>query len=126
MIPRAAMTRVGPFDERFFFGWEDVDYSLRLRLAGYRLLRVPSLFVYHRWGGSVSLARQRTLFREAGHQILLKWGWPPTTSVKGVDAALAAFGRALDAPCGRPRLAAKTLAVHELLIAGQAMAQRGG
>jgi GT2 family glycosyltransferase len=36
-IPRVAWERVGPFDERLFLYYEDVDWSLRARAAGFAL-----------------------------------------------------------------------------------------
>lgn len=42
---RSAWEQVGPFDERFFLYAEDVDWSLRARRAGWRLLFVPDVAV---------------------------------------------------------------------------------
>lgn len=45
--------RLGPLDENFGLGfWEDDDYCARARKAGYRLVCVEDVFVYHRGGGS--------------------------------------------------------------------------
>lgn len=76
MIPKAVMNRVGLFDERFFFGAEDIDYSLRLRVYGYRLLQVRSLFVHHRGSGSCSPERNQALLRASGRVFSAKWGRP--------------------------------------------------
>jgi len=38
---------VGGFDETFFCYFEDVDLSLRLRLAGYRCMHIAKAIVYH-------------------------------------------------------------------------------
>lgn len=73
LIPRKVMSQVGPFDERFFFGWEDIDYSLRLRLAGYRLLTASSLFIHHRQGASATTQRRRRLVRQSELQFIAKW-----------------------------------------------------
>jgi len=73
LMPHTVMRQIGEFDHRFFFGWEDLDYSLRVRQHGYRLLRVQSVFVYHRQGGSSPPARHRTWFRTARRQFLKKW-----------------------------------------------------
>ena len=49
-------TRMGPvegFDEDYFFGWDDVEFSYRLTLAGYACLTVPAAVVRHmekKWG----------------------------------------------------------------------------
>ncbi len=73
MIPRVVMARLGFFDERFFFGWEDIDYSIQLRLKGYRLLKAESLFIYHKCGASSSVSKHKKLVREAKKRFLSKW-----------------------------------------------------
>lgn len=47
MFRRAAFDAVGPFDERFFVYCEDVDWCLRARQAGWRLLFVPEVMITH-------------------------------------------------------------------------------
>jgi GT2 family glycosyltransferase len=48
-VRRSAWQAVGPFDERYPFpAAEDSDWSLRARLAGYRLLFEPRAVVWHR------------------------------------------------------------------------------
>ncbi len=73
VISRTVMNRAGLFDERFFFGWEDIDYSLRLRILGYRLLTACSLFIHHRQSGSATTQRRRRLVRQSEQQFVAKW-----------------------------------------------------
>lgn len=73
LIPQDAMKTVGPFDERFFFGMEDIDYSLRLRLRGYRLIRARSVFVYHHWSASGRPDHRRRFDRQARRRFTEKW-----------------------------------------------------
>ena len=40
LISRAAIKRIGLFDERFFLYWEEIDLSLRFKSAGYLLISV--------------------------------------------------------------------------------------
>src|SRR3989442_3685080 len=47
LIDRAAAFEVGLFDERYFIGKEDGDFTHRIRLAGYRILEVPDACVLH-------------------------------------------------------------------------------
>ena len=44
---RAAWERLGPLDERMFYGWEDTDYCVRARRAGLAVLYVPDCRVVH-------------------------------------------------------------------------------
>jgi GT2 family glycosyltransferase len=48
LIPRGVVEAVGLLDERFGLGnFEDIDYSLRVRLAGYRLRWARNVFIHH-------------------------------------------------------------------------------
>lgn len=47
LMRREALERAGFLDERFVWGWEDMDYCLRLRQAGWRLALARHLFVKH-------------------------------------------------------------------------------
>lgn len=73
LIPRVVIMRVGLFDERYYFGGEDHDYSLRLLLQGYRIVRAKSLFIFHSVGGSSSTQRHRRLEEEAWRKFVDKW-----------------------------------------------------
>src|SRR5436190_598438 len=48
LVSRRALEDVGLLDERLFLHVEDVEWSLRMRAAGYRVLLVPSARVWHR------------------------------------------------------------------------------
>jgi len=47
MIRRQAMEQVGIYDERIFYGPEDVDYCLRMWKAGWRVLYNPDAVTVH-------------------------------------------------------------------------------
>jgi GT2 family glycosyltransferase len=47
MIKREAIEKVGFFDETFFFYSEDLDYSFRVKEAGYKCLWVPGAIAWH-------------------------------------------------------------------------------
>ncbi len=48
LMPRKVFDQVGGFDERFFMYGEDVELSLRIREAGYRLIVEPRALLHHR------------------------------------------------------------------------------
>ncbi|MDQ3705913.1 MAG: glycosyltransferase family 2 protein [Chloroflexota bacterium] len=48
MVRREAIEQARMLDRRYFLYWEDVDWTLALRKAGYRLLLVPSSVIWHR------------------------------------------------------------------------------
>ena len=51
-LKTAAVSAVGGFDDDYFLYYEDTDLSWRLRLAGYRILYVPSAVVRHHHASS--------------------------------------------------------------------------
>lgn len=52
LIPRSVIDRVGLLDENYFVYLEDVDYSQRVKLAGFSLQFCPSSIVWHKNAGS--------------------------------------------------------------------------
>jgi GT2 family glycosyltransferase len=47
LLDRQAAIEVGLFDERYFIGKEDGDFTHRIRLAGHRILELPDALVLH-------------------------------------------------------------------------------
>ncbi|MEO7819500.1 MAG: glycosyltransferase family 2 protein, partial [Actinomycetota bacterium] len=52
LIRREALDRVGPFDPKYFMYFEDVDWSFRASLVGYRIGYQPLAIVRHLVGAS--------------------------------------------------------------------------
>lgn len=52
LVPRRVLEQVGLLDTELFFLYEDVDWSLRARHAGYRIYVVPQAKVWHRVSAS--------------------------------------------------------------------------
>jgi GT2 family glycosyltransferase len=52
MTRRAVFEEVGGFDERFAVDFNDVDYCLRVRARGYRVVGTPFARLYHFEGAS--------------------------------------------------------------------------
>jgi hypothetical protein len=52
-IKRDVIKKIGVLDEYFFMEYDDMDYSWRARLAGYRVFFVLGAKVYHARGGTV-------------------------------------------------------------------------
>jgi GT2 family glycosyltransferase len=74
LLDRAAAIEVGLFDERYFIGKEDGDFTHRVRLAGYRILELPDAIVLHH-----SRPRSSWLFyyqiRNRWHFMLKNYQW---------------------------------------------------
>jgi GT2 family glycosyltransferase len=57
LLERAVGKALGGFDESYFFYFEDYEFSLRLRILGYRILVEPAAIVRHdRGSGNPALA----------------------------------------------------------------------
>jgi GT2 family glycosyltransferase len=65
LIDVKAAHHIGLWDDRYFIGKEDGDFSFRLRMAGYRLVEDPKALVDH-----ATRPRSTWLFR---HQIRNRW-----------------------------------------------------
>ncbi|QQY24204.1 glycosyltransferase family 2 protein [Dermacoccus nishinomiyaensis] len=63
-VTRTMWDKVGPYDVRFrAYGWEDVDYGLRLHEAGYPIVLRQSLETTHHAAASTTEARVRRAYR---------------------------------------------------------------
>lgn len=58
-ISRAALDRVGGIDERFFIFFEETDWCMRVRNAGFRLYLHPEAKIIHHQGQTVNRAHVR-------------------------------------------------------------------
>lgn len=54
MIRKSAMDKIGIFDEHFNFGFEDVDYCLRARAVGFKIMYVGNSHTVHLEGFTIS------------------------------------------------------------------------
>jgi hypothetical protein len=70
--------RVGGFDQKMFMYSDDLDFSWRVRLAGYNLSFVEDSVVYHEWHGSGMHLNRIVFFGERNRlrMILKTYSWP--------------------------------------------------
>ena len=59
---RSAIEEVGPFDERFFAMYEDVDWSFRAQLRGWTCVYVPAAVAYHAGSATVGALSDFSLY----------------------------------------------------------------
>ena len=71
LLRRDALDQVGWLDEDFFFYNEDLDLSMRLRKAGWKLWYCPSAVIHHHEGGSSKLIKARTILEGYRGSLLL-------------------------------------------------------
>jgi GT2 family glycosyltransferase len=76
-IPMKVIDKVGPIDENFGYGGcDDLDYSIRVRKAGYKLYVVTNVSIWHK--GMVSNKQLPLSYREIlkNNREYLKKKWP--------------------------------------------------
>lgn len=110
LLRRSVVDEVGLLDERFTPGhYEDDDYSLRIRRAGYRLMLCNDTFIHHY--GSVSFKDDEQAHKEIGKKNAAKfeekWGFNPDyftyirkDLVDCIDASADRPIRVLEIGCG--------------------------
>ena len=80
-VRQEALVQVGGLDESFFFYYEDVEWSHRLRAAGWRLLLDQDCRVVHRRGGSTRPVRAGAqLERFRSRLVYYRRVFPPLTA----------------------------------------------
>ncbi len=58
--------RIGRFDEFFFMYLEDVDFSLRASIAGFKIVLNPKAMVWHKYRMGMSLKKLRWFLKGSG------------------------------------------------------------
>jgi GT2 family glycosyltransferase len=71
LVTRAAWERVGLLDERYFFGFEDIDFCLRAAEVGLGTYVEARAVAYHEGGGSLGPASPRRFYFAARNHLLL-------------------------------------------------------
>lgn len=73
LIRRAVFERIGLFDERYFFYYEDTDFCLRARAAGFEIAYLPGAMVYHAVSSSTrGIAGLREFYMARSRQIFFR------------------------------------------------------
>lgn len=61
-VKRVVFERIGLFDERFFLYFEDVDFCLRAKKAGFKIALDPNVVIFHKLGGSAGRWSKTSIF----------------------------------------------------------------
>jgi GT2 family glycosyltransferase len=95
-LRRAAVERVGGFDERMVNYYDDVDYGVRLWRAGYRVVVAESAWIDHGFGQSGGESarkrllcerhRMRVVLKHARARACLTWAVHEARALKQADA----------------------------------------
>jgi len=78
LVRRSLFEELGGFDERFFVYFEEVDFSLRARKAGWKSYYLAEAQAYHKGGGTSEQVKAARLFYSLRSRILYgfkHFGW---------------------------------------------------
>lgn len=78
MVKREVFERVSLFDERYFLYYEDVDFNLRAKQAGYKLIFVPQAIIWHKNRGTGQTGLPHQEYYMARNRLLFASRWAPT------------------------------------------------
>jgi N-acetylglucosaminyl-diphospho-decaprenol L-rhamnosyltransferase len=71
LVTRDTWTRAGLLDERYFFGFEDIDFCLRAAAVGRGTALVVTATAHHRGGGTLAPTSPRRFYFAARNHLLL-------------------------------------------------------
>jgi GT2 family glycosyltransferase len=72
-VRRVTVERVGPFDDRMFNYYDDVDYGIRIWRAGYRVVVAPDAWIDHAFNNARRPSAQKRLLCEQNRmRVVLK------------------------------------------------------
>lgn len=57
LIKKEVLEKVGLLEENFFMYYDDIDYSWRVKLFGFKTLYVPKAVIYHNYQGSSEISQ---------------------------------------------------------------------
>ena len=72
LIRKKIFDKLGGFDEKFFFSFEDVDLGWRSWILGYKVVIVPNSIVYHDAGKTSSKFKSEAAFHGLKNQLAMK------------------------------------------------------
>jgi len=65
------MRTLGGFDDRYYLNWEDVDLSLRVRLAGKKIGLVTAARIYHKVSRSLATTAGKSTYYYVRNNLLI-------------------------------------------------------
>jgi GT2 family glycosyltransferase len=107
LVRQDAFASVGGFDERFSVGYNDIDFCLRLRVKGWRIVVATNVELYHcetaslNREESLAASRERNLFRTTWRDLLAS---EPYFNPNGSLATATTFALAVPPRDRSPRL----------------------
>lgn len=89
LVKKSAFEEIGGYDERYIYGYEDVDLCLKLSKAGYRNYYCPTCLVYHYEFGTQNKDMAKDVRRRRLHNMdVFKGKWQSYLSEKILEDKL--------------------------------------
>ena len=70
LVKRAVLEKAGMMDEDYFHYFDDFDWGVRTRKAGYRLLMAPEAAIYHKGAGTIGFGSPAYMHQRIRGQIV--------------------------------------------------------
>jgi GT2 family glycosyltransferase len=80
LVTRDVFDAVGVFDDDYFFSFEDIDFCLRARTAGFLTVLARDAIAYHEGGRSIGSSSPERLYFAARNHLLLARRTAPAAS----------------------------------------------
>lgn len=77
MVKKEVFEKIGLLDEKFFAYLEDLDFCLRAKQMGYKLLYVPQSIIWHNNAGSSAVGSQLHQFYMTRNRLLVGMQYAP-------------------------------------------------
>lgn len=77
LVRREVFESIGVLDPRFFINFEDLDFDLRAKRAGFDVVYVPGAFMWHKVSLAMGLASPATTYYMTRNALLLFWTRAP-------------------------------------------------
>jgi len=77
LVKREVFESIGMLDPRYFINYEDLDFDLRAKQAGFDLVYVPHAFMWHKVSLAMGFASPATTYHMTRNALLLFWTRAP-------------------------------------------------
>jgi GT2 family glycosyltransferase len=77
LIKNDVIHRIGGMDGRYFINFDDLDFNVRSKRAGFKIVYVPAARMWHRVSSSMGIASPGTTYYMTRNALLFFWSHAP-------------------------------------------------
>ena len=93
LVKRSVVEKIGFLDESFFINFDDADWNIRARKAGFTIMHVPTSHMWHKVSATMGQASPATTYYMTRNVLL--FFWKHSRGLARVMATLHVFGRTM-------------------------------